>query len=126
QPLPEGIVSLDVSWPETGTPVMSMADGDAPTAFQVQQFAVSFIGAEAVSPVGLERYASTFEDQRGELDQWHSDEPSFEVVAYEGLYEGVDLRTRGTDSNVQYEFFVAPGTDHSQIHVAYQGVAGLS
>jgi len=48
------------------------------------------------------------------------------VVAYEGLYEGIDLHTWGRRSSLKYEFHVAPGADYTRIAVRYDGIAGLT
>ena len=62
----------------------------------------------------------------GDQANWHSDVPGYEVVAYQGLYQGIDLRTQGQNSNLKYEFDVAPGGDYTQIKVHYEGIQGLA
>jgi len=47
-------------------------------------------------------------------------------VAYEGLYDGIDLRTWGLRSHLKCEFNVAPGAAWPQIQVRYDGIASLS
>jgi len=41
--------------------------------------------------------------------------PSYEVAAYEGLYDGIDLDIRGLRSRLKYEFRVAPGADYRRM-----------
>jgi len=93
---------------------------------QMLQFTASFIGAKAVRPVGLEQSNSLFNYYLGDQANWRQNVPSYEVVAYEGLYEGVDLRVQGLRSHVKYEFHVAAGADYRQIAVHYEGIEGLS
>jgi hypothetical protein len=89
-------------------------------------FSASFVGANAVSPVGLDKAESTFNYQIGEQSMWRSGVASYETVAYEGLYDGIDLHTWGQRKSLKYEFHVAPGADYTQIAVQYEGISGLS
>jgi len=95
------------------------------TDLQMLQFSASFGGANAVRPVGLERSASLFNYYVGDPAGWRQDVPSYEAVAYEELYEGIDLRVQGLLSHVKYEFHVAPGEDYRRIAVRYEGIEGL-
>jgi len=90
------------------------------------QFSVSYVSAATVEPVGLDASPSTFNYFVGDQSQWRSEVPSYEKVAYEGLYPGIDLHTWGPRSHLKYEFHVAPGADWSQIQVRYDGISGLS
>jgi len=93
---------------------------------EMMQFSVSFLGANVVAPVGLEQSEAVFNYCVGEQSNWRSGVPSYAKVAYEGLYEGIDLHAWGLRSRLKYEFHVAPGADWSRIQVRYQGIAGLS
>ena len=75
---------------------------------QTAQFSVRFDGANAVSPSGMERAETVFNYLVGEQDAWRSGVPAFETVAYEGLYDGIDLLTWGQRDSLKYEFHVAP------------------
>ena len=63
---------------------------------------------------------------QGEQDAWRSGVPTYETVAYEGLYDGIDLLTWGQRDSLKYEFHVAPGADPGRIRVAYEGVETLA
>ena len=89
-------------------------------------FSATFVGANRVAPVGLEQSETVFNYFIGSEENWHSDVPSFEAVAYEELYYGIDLYARGLRSSLKYEFHVAPGADYTQIAVRYEGIAGLA
>jgi len=112
---------VDVAMTDTGV-VFRATDTD----LRMLQFAASFVGANAVRPVGLQRSASLFNYYLGDQANWRQNVPSYEVVAYQELYEGVDLQVQGLRSHVKYEFHVAPGADYSQIAVRYEGIESLS
>ena len=100
--------------------------GSQDTNARSLQFSASFLGANQVQAAGLEQAGSLFNYYVGEQANWRQDIPSYEVVAYEGLYEGIDLYVQGLRSHLKYEFHVAPGADYSQIAVHYEGIEGLS
>ena len=90
------------------------------------EFAACFVGAQAVSPVGLDPSGAVFNYYVGDQANWRSGVPSYQVVVYPDLYPGVDLHVWGRRSSLKYEFHVAPGADYGQIQVRYDGIAGLS
>ncbi|HUU82806.1 MAG TPA: pre-peptidase C-terminal domain-containing protein, partial [Phycisphaerae bacterium] len=93
---------------------------------EVLQFSASFVGANSVTPVGLEQSETVFNYFVGGEEDWRSEVPAYEQVAYQGLYDGIDLVTWGQRDSLKYEFRVAPGADYTQIQVTYDGIAGLS
>jgi hypothetical protein len=95
-------------------------------AVQTLQFSASFVGANRVRPVGLKRSESLFHYCVGDHADWRQNVPSYEVVAYESLYEGIDLHIRGLRNHLKYEFHVAPGANYHQIAIYCDGVDGLS
>ena len=99
---------------------------EAPAEMERLRFSASFDGADVVSPVGLELSESRFNFLIGDPAQHRTDVPGYGVVAYEGLYPGVDLHTWGQRDSLKYEFHVDPGADWSQISVSYEGIEGLS
>jgi hypothetical protein len=96
------------------------------TDAHVLRFSASFAGSNQVRPVGREPSESRFNYYMGDQANWRGNVPSYEVVAYEGLYEGIDLRVQGLRSHLKYEFHVAPGADYSRIAIRYEGIEGLS
>ena len=97
-----------------------------PPETEMLQFSASFLGANTVTPVGLDRSEAYFNYFVGGEENWHSEVPAYETVAYSGLYDGIDLYTWGQRDSLKYEFHVAPGADWSAIQVHYEGVEGLS
>ncbi len=93
---------------------------------QTLQFSANFVGANQVEPVGLDRSDAVFNYFIGEQANWHSEVPGYELVAYEGLYDGIELRTRGQRSHLKYEFHVAPGADYRRVQIQYDGIERLA
>ncbi len=94
-------------------------------SLETTQFSVGFDGANLVTPVGMDRTDTYFNYFVGEQDAWRSGVSAYETVAYENLYDGIDLLTWGQRDSLKYEFHVAPGADYHQIQVSYDGIDGL-
>ncbi|MCH8044429.1 MAG: SBBP repeat-containing protein [Planctomycetes bacterium] len=92
---------------------------------QMAEFSVRFDGAAAIAPVGLDPAQTVYNYYVGDQSTWRSGVPTFETVAYPGLYEGIDLLTWGRRTSLKYEFHVAPGADYQQIQVHYDGIDDL-
>jgi len=106
--------------------VFRPADGDE-GMMQMLEFSTAFVGGNAVEPTGIEQAETLFNFYVGDdPSAWVQGAPSYQVVGYEGVYDGVDFVTRGLRSHLKYEFHVAPGADWQQIQVRYDGIAGLS
>ncbi len=94
---------------------LGMRPGDRPPSAndlrEALQFSAEFVGAHPVAPIGLEPSGTVFNYFTGDAPTWRSAVPGYEVVAYEGLYAGIDLHTRGLRSSLKYEFHVSPGAD---------------
>ncbi|MHC4521679.1 MAG: DUF7948 domain-containing protein, partial [Planctomycetota bacterium] len=100
-----------------------MAEDDLVT--RSTQFSVRFDGANEAIPVGRDQSDSVFNYCVGDQSEWRTNVPGYEVVAYEGLYDGIDLLTWGRRDSLKYEFHVAPGADATQIEVSYDGIKSL-
>ncbi len=92
----------------------------------VAQFSVAFEGANLVTPVGKDPSQAVHNYYVGDPATWRTDVPTFETVAYLGLWDGIDLLTWGRRDGLKYEFHVAPGADPGQIRLRYTGIEGLS
>jgi hypothetical protein len=53
--------------------------------------------------------------------KWLRDVPTYAAVRWSGVYEGVDAVFYGTQSQLEYDFVVAPGADPSAIRVRFEG-----
>ena len=118
---------LDADLLPDGLPY-SLRRGSDPIEYRTEMltFSATFVGAHEVEPVGLDRSESVFHYFVGPQEDWHGEVSSYGAVAYEDLYDGIDLHTWGLRSSLKYEFQVAPGADYTQIAVQYDGIAGLA
>ena len=96
----------------------------APT--QSEQFSVNFLGL----PVRLRPSAwispqPSITMRSAARSQWHTGVPTYQKVAYQDLYPGIDLVTWGQRASLKYEFDVAPGADWSVVRIHYNGIEGL-
>jgi hypothetical protein len=57
---------------------------------------------------------------------WHADVPVFVQLRFHGVYPGIDLVVRGDSGNIEYDFYVAPGGDPSQIDIAYENIHSMT
>ncbi len=98
-------------------------DGEQTTL--ATSFSVTFDGAGTVTPTGQDQSSGHFNYFLGDPSAWVSEVPGYETVAYEGLYEGIDLLTWGQRDSLKYEFHVAPGVDSDLVRITYNDVQGL-
>ncbi len=96
------------------------------TTIESERFSIQFNGASQVAPVGLDEAETVFNYFVGDQSQWHSGVATYQTVAYNNLYAGIDLDISGRRTSLKYEFHVAAGADYQQIAVSYAGIEGLS
>jgi hypothetical protein len=58
--------------------------------------------------------------------RWRQGLAGHASVLFQGLYEGIDLRVRGTPRALEYDLLLRPGADPSRIVIRYEGAEGLS
>ncbi len=58
--------------------------------------------------------------------KWQTDVANYQVVVYEDVYPGIDLKYYGNGKQMEYDFVVSPGADFTQIRIQYEGVKSLS
>ena len=97
----------------------------APQHTLLKEFGARFIGARPAVLQGEESLAQVFHFQRGKTELWRDNVPSYATVLYQGLYDGIDLRVRGHQGALKYEFIVAPGADWTQLCIQYDGIHSL-
>lgn len=75
--------------------------------------------------VGAENLPGKVNYMRGsDPAPWHTDIPTYRTVRYQEVYPGIDLVYYGKQRRLEYDFIVAPGTDPSDIRVAFTDKAG--
>lgn len=57
--------------------------------------------------------------------RWRTNVPHYRRVEYESVYPGIDLIYYGKQRQLEYDFVVAPGSDHRTIRIAFEGVERL-
>jgi hypothetical protein len=58
--------------------------------------------------------------------KWHTAIPTYSRVRYNGVYRGVDLVYYGNQSQLEYDFIVAPHSDPGSIRLRFSGASGLT
>ncbi len=59
-------------------------------------------------------------------ENWVTNVPNYAGLIYQELYNGIDLKYSGLDSELKSDFIVQPGADPSQIRLQYSGVENIS
>jgi len=90
-------------------------------------FKVALQGANvAAKAVGEQRLSGRSHYYKGDNSQrWSMDAALFEAVRYQQVYPGVDLVYYGSDGQLEYDFIIAPGSDPSQIQLAFEDVDAM-
>ena len=78
---------------------------------------ITFVGAgKSVVPEGSGPVSGRVNFITGPgRDQWHTGIPSYQEIAYKGLYPGIDLTYKSMGNALKSEFVVSPGADPSRI-----------
>ena len=58
--------------------------------------------------------------------QWHTNIPTYSKVRFSGVYPGVDLVYYGNQSQLEYDFVVAPNADANAIKLHFTGASKLA
>ena len=117
----EAVLSLQPG--QTDASSVSQANSQAPSVLQME-----LVGANSAAiATGLERQASISNYFLGNnASQWYTNVPNFAQVQYQNVYSGVDLVYYGNQTQLEYDFRVAPGADPSDIQLNFTGAQGIS
>ena len=58
--------------------------------------------------------------------KWLTNVPTFGKVAYQNVYDGIDLVYYGNQRQLEYDFVVAPGVDPGKVTLAFDGLSAKS
>jgi hypothetical protein len=108
----------------SSTAVLALNNGSANDVLWTQ-----LVGANAAPQVvGLDRMDALSNYYLGnDPSKWITNVPNFGRVAYQNVYNGVDLVYHSSDTDqLEYDFVVNPGADPGQIHLNFAGSQGLS
>jgi hypothetical protein len=87
---------------------------------------LDFVGAaKGVKPVGEDETGAVVSYFKGNQKDWKAGLPTYSKIVYRDLWPGIDLVYHGTVNSLKYEFIVHPGSDPSQVRLAYRGVDNL-
>jgi hypothetical protein len=53
--------------------------------------------------------------------KWHTDIPTFRKVHYDDVWPGIDMLWYGSQAALEYDFVINPGSEVSQVRVAFEG-----
>ena len=112
----------NVAFTEQGLSFVGFRPGAEEADILAEAVNMRFDGAQAVAPIGLDVARARYNYHVGsDASAWVDRARAFGTVAYEGLYDGVDLQVSGGSSNLKYEYHVAAGADPGNILVRYDG-----
>jgi len=85
-------------------------------------------GANATAqPTGVDALPGTANYFIGnDPSKWHANVPTFSKVRFSAVYPGVDLVYYGNQSQLEYDFVVAPGADPKAIRLHFAGASKLA
>lgn len=103
------------------------ADHDHEDIIHAHAWRTTFLGANP-SPEILEsnertEYYNYFIGN--DRSKWASRVPLFDIVQYQSLYDGIDMKVYGSNGHFKYDFIVAPGSSTAQIKMSYKGADQL-
>ena len=81
----------------------------------------------AAQPVGIDALPGTANYFVGkDPSQWHTDIPTYSRVKFSAVYPGIDLVYYGNQSQLEYDFVVAPKADAKAIKLHFAGASKLA
>jgi hypothetical protein len=89
---------------------------------------MSLIGANPDPAIaGRDALAGKVNYLRGnDREQWQTGVSTYQKVAYDSVYPGVDLVYYGKGQELEYDFVVAPGADPSPIQLHFDGATDMT
>jgi hypothetical protein len=89
-----------------------------------QVLAMQFVGANsAAQAAGLDQQTGVSNYFVGsDPSKWLHNVPHYGQVEYQSLYRGIDLVYYGNQTQLEYDFVVAPGANPGAIQLAFQGM----
>ena len=107
----------------TETSNSSLKDSTATT----ENIKLSFLNANKEPKIIAER------QQEGRVNyligndpkKWRTNIPTYQAVVYKEIYNGIDMKFYGSNSQMEYDIIVKPGADPSKIKFSYEGIKEL-
>ncbi len=91
-------------------------------------FSLDFLGADKQPTIeGIGRDSAVVNYLTGnDPEKWHTGISTCREVVYRDIYPAVDLRLRGNEDGLEYDFLVRPGAAPEDINLAYNGINSLA
>ncbi|MFQ5353722.1 MAG: SBBP repeat-containing protein, partial [Thermodesulfobacteriota bacterium] len=88
----------------------------------------SFLGANKGLEVSAEEVLETRVNyfKGKDKEKWRRDVPVYGSVMYSGVYDNVDIRFYGTNSNIEHDIIVKAGGDPKDVRFGYDGVKSIN
>ncbi len=110
-----------------GQAVTAFSGTSSTTSVGGKQITMSLDGANNSSFTGQDELPSKTNYFLGnDQSQWHSDIPNFQKLIAKNVYAGIDLAYYGTNSTLEHDFIVNPGSDYHQIAFNFTGQDNLT
>ena len=105
--------------------VLSLRDSDKKATSSVLR--MKLVGANANTELkGEQPLAGKVNYMMGnDRSNWHTGIPTFRQVHYSDLWRGIDMVWYGTQTELEYDFVIHPGSEVSQVRVAFEGAERL-
>jgi len=87
----------------------------------------TFIGANNVIPVGMERCSWNTNYFKGnDPEKWYTEVPNYLEVWYPNLWDNIDLVYRQNEKGMKYDLILRPGADPGDLQIRIEGQDSLS
>lgn len=105
-----------------GDAVLTVGEDSVSTALQLK-----LVGANpSVCAVASDPLVTRVNYMIGkDRSQWHTNIPTFGDIAYQNVYDGIDIDYHSNQSRLEYDFIVNPGAEPKTIRMALQGMSGM-
>ncbi|MBI1910900.1 MAG: SBBP repeat-containing protein [Deltaproteobacteria bacterium] len=57
--------------------------------------------------------------------KWRTSVPTYGGILYKEVYQGIDIKYYGNNTQLEYDVIVKPGADYRNVKFAYEGIKGL-
>jgi hypothetical protein len=106
-----------------GSAELALQQGATSDALQMQ-----LLGANPAAPVaGLNELVTKSNYLIGnDPSKWHTNIANYGRVEYQDVYPGINVIYYGNQTQLEYDFVVAPGASPGAIHLAFQGAQAIS
>jgi hypothetical protein len=119
----EAVFSLQSGQADASSAPAPQTSNQTPSVLRMQ-----LVGANPVAAAtGLDRQEGISNYFLGNNpSHWHTNVPNFAQTQFHGVYPGVDVVYYGNQSQLEYDFLVAPRADPADIQLRFDGAQGIA